>query len=201
MPRRRLCHAGKLRSSSMALGTRDRRASALLSAALGALMVAACSTGGGATPDASSNAGDTNAPACQTGGFAVDTYAPNMQKVGTEADASARLRFVLASADPAPPSDGVGSAATNTWTIRVLDATGQPVKDAVVSLPWNASPWGNPWMAVHKHPSTILPTVTNNGDGTATLVMNFFMPGLWRVFIHAQSASTADGSLFAFCTP
>ena len=53
---------------------------------------------------------------------------------------------------------------------KIEDASGQAVKDAVVSLPSDASPYGDPWMPVHRHGSSILPMVTNNGDGTATLV-------------------------------
>jgi hypothetical protein len=157
-------------------------------------LLAACSSGspGDSTSDAA---------ACQTGSNPVDTYMPGLTKQGTNADgSSAGLKFVLVGTSPSPPGDGTGSAGTNTWTVKVEDASGQPVKDAVVSLPSDASPYGDPWMPVHRHGSSILPMVTNNGDGTATLVMNFFMPGLWNVHLRAQSGSTTAGATFAFCT-
>ena len=91
------------------------------------------------------------------------------------------------SAAPIPP--GVNY---NTWVIKVLDSTGQPVTDATFPLI-------KTWMPLHGHPSSIVPTATNNGDGTYTLKVYLFMPGLWQITPHVQTGSTTDSAVFTFC--
>jgi len=112
-----------------------------------------------------------------------DTIAPGLTKTG----ASGALTFVVVSADPVPP--GVGY---DTWVVKVLDSAGQPVTDATFPLI-------KTWMPLHGHPSSIVPTSVNNGDGTYTLKLYLFMPGVWQITPHAQTGSTTDSAVFTFC--
>ena len=50
-----------------------------------------------------------------------------------------------------------------------------------------------------EHGASIDPTVTNNGDGTYSISVYFFMAGLWDVYIVAQTATVTDSAEYAFC--
>ncbi len=112
-----------------------------------------------------------------------DSIEPGLTKVGN----AGALTFVLVSASPAPP--GVNY---NTWIVKVLDSSGKPVTDAVF-------PQIKTWMPLHGHPSSIVPTSTSNGDGTYTLELYLFMPGLWQITPTVQTGSTKDQAVFTFC--
>jgi hypothetical protein len=149
--------------------------------------------GGTAAVDASDEGSS-----CVTLGYHADPFSVGMKKEGTAGSFS----FVLSAADPAPPDDPT----MNTWTVQVLDPTGKPVTDALISLPVNNVALGwpnvkNPWMPTMHHGSSIETTVTNNGDGTAKLQIYFSMSGLWQTFVVAQSGSVTDSATFAFCLP
>jgi hypothetical protein len=178
----------------------------------------ACSSGSGATgdgdgggamssPDAVADvatasdapASDDGGPAaCASLGYHADTFASGLKKAGT----AGIFTFVLVSADPSPPND----PQFNTWTIQVLDSTGAPVSGASVSLPNTDVALGwtfqkNPWMPNMGHGSSVVNTVTNSGDGTATVKVYFNMTGLWQTFVVAQSGSQTDSATFSFCLP
>ncbi len=164
------------------------------------LALASCSSasggaaGGGDGGTAASADGDILG--CPNAGIPYDTYTPNMSKVGK----NGTYTFVLVSADPAPPAEPI----QNTWTVKVLDGSGKPVTGATISLPTNTDLWKlayDPIMPKHGHGTSVPPTVTNNGDGTATLQMYFSMTGVWQVFVQATDGSTLDGAMFAFCMP
>jgi hypothetical protein len=160
--------------------------------------------------DVDEDSGDASS-ACQTGGLPTDTYSPNLMKIGKpasgdvgDAGSSAGLTFVLESNEvgdaAAPPLEPY----TNTFTLKLLDANGQPVTDATVTLPTSDQAVGwpyskDPWMPLHQHGSSITPTVTNNGDGTYALQIYFFMPGLWQIYLVAQTASVTDSAEYSFC--
>ncbi len=164
---------------------------------------------------ASADAADDDADAgssCQTGGLPTDTYAPNLKKIGRpasgdpqgDAGSSGALTFVLESDEVADAASGPLEPYTNSFTLQLLDSTGQPVKDATVTLPSNDQALGwpfskNPWMPLHQHGSSIISTVTNNGDGTYAISTYFFMPGLWQIYLVAQTASVTDSAEYSFC--
>jgi hypothetical protein len=161
--------------------------------------------------DAAGDDADASA-SCQTGGLPTDTYAPNLKKIGRpasgdsqgDAGSSGALTFVLESNDVADAASPPIEPYTNTFTLQLLDSSGQPVKDATVTLPTDNQALGwayskNPWMPLHQHGSSIIPTVTNNGDGTYAISTYFFMPGLWQIYIAAQTASVTDSAEYSFC--
>ena len=91
------------------------------------------------------------------------------------------LSFVIVGANFNPPA-----VDNNTWTLKVLDANGQPVKDAVLSFPPQSHP-SDPWMPDHtpRRPSR---EGVNNNDGTYTIApLYFFMGGIWSMYIQAQT--------------
>jgi hypothetical protein len=173
-------------------------------------MCAAAACLGGSVVACSSNSSspsqDAGDPASELGGEVIcvwqnvhpDTYQPGLKKVGT---LSGAFTFVLVKADPAPPTQGV----TNTWTIQVLDHAGNPVTDAMVTLPIDAASVGfpfpkNPWMPAMHHGNTLVQLQpTSNGGGTFTAQLYLSMAGLWQVFVEAQSGTTTDAVSFYFC--
>ena len=86
----------------------------------------------------------------------------------------------------------------NTWTLKILDASGQPVKDAVLTFPKQSHP-SDPWMPDHSH-GAVPAKAVNNNDGTYTVApLYFFMGGIWSTYISAQSGSVTDSTTFTFC--
>lgn len=143
---------------------------------------AGVATSGDAGADATVAAADADSE-CAPGQYQEDDIAPGLTKIG----ASGALTFVVMSAAPVPP--GVNY---NTWVVKVLDSAGQPVTDATFTQI-------KTWMPLHGHPSSIVPTWTNNGDGTYTVKVYLFMPGLWQITPSVQSGTTTDSAVFTFC--
>jgi hypothetical protein len=121
--------------------------------------------------------------------YSPDTIGPGLTKQG---DAGA-LTFVIVSADPVPAGLNY-----NTWVVKVLDKNGKPVTDATFTKADGTSNIKT-WMPLHGHPSSIVPTWTSNGDGTYTIKLFLFMPGVWQITPTAQTGSTTDSAVFAFC--
>ncbi len=144
--------------------------------------VAACSSNSASPAPEDSGVADTGSVVgCDSPN--EEMYSPNMQQAG----ASSVFTFVLVSSDPAPPAND-----TNTWVIKLLDASGQPVTDATF-------PSVVPTMPTMTHGTTPV-KVTSNGDGTYTFTpLYFFMAGLWQVAINASSGSQKDTTSFYFC--
>jgi hypothetical protein len=151
--------------------------------------LAACSSSSGENPAGTSSSAtsgaSTNAASCPTWTQALDAYGGS--DVTHEGTASA-FSFDLMDITPKPPALG-----TLTWTIKIHDANGQPVKDATF-------PMIKTWMPQHQHPSTALPTAMSNGDGTYTIDnLYLYMQGVWQVTFTAKSGDTTDSAMFTFC--
>jgi hypothetical protein len=134
-------------------------------------MVAGCS---GSSPDA-------GVVGCEMNPMA-QTYAAGMKRSGD----GSKLSFVLVSSDPGPPLRG-----TNTWEVKVLDASGQPVTGATLTV--------TPYMPEHGHGSQVVPTITADGQQYKVSNLYLFMPGLWQVTIQATNGSVTDSAAFTFC--
>ena len=114
----------------------------------------------------------------------VATYAPNLAVM----DPAGNRQYVLVQSSPAPPARG-----NDTWTVKVLDSSGAPVSDLDLSAA--------AFMPDHGHGSSVVPTVTSNGDGTYSVTpLYFFMPGVWRVTLSdADGGSSATSGVWFFC--
>lgn len=146
---------------------------------LGVVGCSSSSDSGGANQDAGADSGLIGC----NGDTRAQTYSADMGQMGK----GGAFRFVLASASPVPTTTG-----TETWTLKVTDASGSPVTDATF-------PVMRPWMPYHGH-GTATVAVTNNHDGTYTLnPMYFYMVGLWETDITAQSGAKKDSTSFFFC--
>jgi hypothetical protein len=149
------------------------------------VFIAACSssTSAGVASDAGTS-GDDAAITCQNDTRA-DTFTANMKKAGKDG----LFNFVLVAGDPAPPGKG-----TNTWTLRVLDASSVAVPSATIAI--------KPFMPDHGHGSSIVAQSTVQPDGSYQITpLYFFMPGLWQVTFTAQTAAGKDSAVFTFCVP
>ena len=152
------------------------------------------SPGNGTTDNAGLGATeDGGQPSASTIGCAGDprgeTFALNMTHKGD----SGMLSFVIAKANFIPPA-----VAVNSWTIKILDASGQPVSNATLAFPKNDHP-ADPWMPDHSH-GAVPARAVNNNDGTYTVTpLYFFMAGIWATYIQATVGSVTDSTTFMFC--
>lgn len=118
-----------------------------------------------------------------------EKFALNMTHTGD----SGMLSFVIAKANFNPPA-----VAVNSWTIKVLDASGQAVSNATLAFPKNDHP-ADPWMPDHSH-GAVPARAVNNNDGTYTVApLYFFMGGIWATYVQATVGSVTDGTTFMFC--
>jgi len=167
-------------------------------------------------PTQGQDASDPNADAgssCQTGGLATDTYVAGLQKVGKPASGDstdagfAALTFTLEGNEIGDAASPPAEPYTNAFTLKLTDPSGAPVTDATVLLPISDQALGwpfskDPWMPLHGHGASIQPTITNNMDGTYTLSVYFFMPGLWQIYIVAETeAGAPQSAMYSFCLP
>jgi YtkA-like protein len=145
-------------------------------------LLASCSSANEAAPGSGSGASST-VIGCANDPRA-DTYGANMSKVGS----AKALTFVLVSASPAPPAIN-----DNTWTLKVLDASGNPLPNATFSAI-------KTWMPDHGHGAPETPMATANADGTYTVQpLDLFMNGLWQITFTAQAGAVSDSATFSFC--
>jgi hypothetical protein len=108
----------------------------------------------------------------------VETFALNVTHKGT-----AGLSFGIVGTDFNPPAK-----ANNNWTVKVLDANGQPVKDAVLSFPKPLHP-SDPWM--RDHSDGALPGAT---AGNGIDLDERWERAASRSFASSTSASKATGT-------
>ena len=171
------------------MADQNRTRSVVLAIAASLVGFAACSSSPGEnTGGTGSNATatpSTNGAVCPKWTGPIDAYGgPEVTHEGT----SSAFKFILMNISPAPPELG-----TLTWTLKIVDAAGQPVKDATF-------PTIKTWMPDHAHGSTALPEATSNGDGTYRVDnLYLYMRGLWQVTFTAKSGTTTDSAVFSFC--
>ena len=140
-----------------------------------------CGSSGGNPTPSTPDAGDLIT--CQNDPRAM-TYAPGLSVTST----SGTRKYVLLSADPAPPARG-----TDTWSLKITDAAGSAQSGLTVGV--------LPFMPDHGHGTSVNATVTTNADGTYTVApLYFFMPGVWRITFWIGS-NQADVGQFFFCVP
>jgi hypothetical protein len=120
-----------------------------------------------------------------------DTYSANMEKPGK----NGKYTFTLVQAMPAPPA-----LLGNTWTLKVVDASGKSPAMAQVSA--------FPYMPKMGHGSSQVPQLAANPDGTfAVSDVYLFMDGLWTVTFTVSSPETdggakpaaLDDAVYTFC--
>jgi hypothetical protein len=159
-----------------------RRAASTTDTALGIALVFVAGVAVGCTSDSAGGSGEEHGGviSCQDDPRGLD-YVANLERRG------ASMRFVLRSADPAPPAQG-----KNAWTLALFDGDGKPIIGAKVAA--------SPSMPDHGHPSSVVPKVTDKGDGTYAIdLVYLIMPGLWQTTITASTASSEDKAVFDFC--
>jgi hypothetical protein len=168
--------------------TQMRSAAGCLALALGLGLPACSSSSNGAAP-----AEDGGSIGCTTDPR-VETMMVNLTHKGDNAKINKpHLSFIITKADFIPPA-----AENNTWTLKILDASGQPVNDATITFPLLGHP-SDPWMPDHGHPDAHA-MATKNADGTFNISpLYFFMAGVWSTYIQAQVGSVTDSTTFTVC--
>ena len=152
-----------------------------------ALGIPGCSSGDPTAPSPGSSS-DSDTIGCTNDPRGED-FTPNLTHKGD----SGMLSFVIAGSNFSPPAID-----DNSWTLKVLDASGQPVKDADLTFPKGVHP-SDPWMPDHPHGAHAAMAV-NKHDGTYTVEPLYFsMGGIWSTYVAATSGSVTDSTTFTFC--
>jgi hypothetical protein len=112
-----------------------------------------------------------------------DVYTAGMTKP------AGSLEVKILDAKPGPPVKG-----TNEMTLEVLDASGQPVDGASITV--------TPFMPDHAHGSAVTPIVTPSGGGKYAVTKVYLaMAGLWKITVSIQlpGAAALQEAAFQFC--
>ncbi len=125
----------------------------------------------------SSNSDSAGADGGTNIGCAADPRAEDFTTNLTHKGTNGLLSFVIAGSNFTPPA-----VDNNTWTVKILDASGQPVKDAVLTFPALSHP-SDPYMPDHSH-GALPAKATNNNDGTYTIKPLYFFMGGILVHVH-----------------
>ncbi len=172
---------------------RARNAAALLGC-LGLLGAIACSSASSAPASGASQTGNggTGDGGVSTAASATEqvtcdkpsqTYMAGMSQKG----ASGVFTFVLVEA-----SGGAIGVGEDTWTVKLLDASGNPVEGATF-------PTIKAWMPEHNHGWTGA-MAADAGGGTYTISnLYLFMAGFWQITLDAQAGGMTDSTVFTFC--
>jgi hypothetical protein len=153
---------------------------AMVSLACAISLVACGSSTGGPTPV---DGGSGTVIDCSTDPR-VSQYAPNL----SVNSASGALDFILLSSTPAPPA-----AENNVWSIRITNDAGVSQPDVTATV--------LPFMPDMGHGTSIVPSMTSNGDGTyAVQPLYLFMAGIWSItFTTTPASGPSDSAAFFFC--
>lgn len=115
---------------------------------------------------------------------------PRVAACGTHVEALgefSRVKLRIESQNPDPPAN----VSTNTWVVRVLDASGAPITPAEFKGYRTESNVADPYMPDHNHNLGPGPQIVANGNGTYTVsALSLRMAGMWRM---AFEIRTADG--------
>ncbi len=148
-----------------------------------ALLVACSSDDGGAE----GGSGNTVATGC-AGDTRKDVYTAGLAKpAGT-------LSVKLLEARTANGKPGTPIKGTNALTLEVVDAGGQPLEGATVTV--------TPWMPDHAHGSAVKPEVKVMGGGKYDVEKVYLsMAGLWqlKVAVQAPNGGPLQEATFQFC--
>jgi YtkA-like len=154
--------------------------STLLGIGFALFALAGCSSGDEEKPNNPGGTGGTSSVNdCEGRG---EPFSAGMAKLS---DGGA-VKVVLVKSDIAPPGQGI-----NTWTIRLSDASDQPLTGAKVSASF--------MMPDHTHPPQSKDG-RESAPGTYEVLPYFSMPGLWETTVTVTPSGGAETSvLFSFC--
>ena len=144
-------------------------------------------------------AGDANFSVC-SGSPAVH-YTPGMSVVSSSGAYRAALESAVTTATGTAPVQTAGIG-YDTFTVSVTSA-GNAGADAGVPNGLTLTSTSLPWMPVHMHGASTLPTVGALGGGTFSVAdIDFFMGGYWQLPLNLVPASgVADPIVFLICIP
>jgi hypothetical protein len=164
------------------------------------------STGCSKSPAGSSTPTDADFSVCS--GTPAVHFAPGMSVPSASGAYIVSIESALAVLDDGStiPIAAIGN---DTFSIAVTmapaggadaGATAASGGDAPSGL--NMTSTSLPWMPVHMHGASTLPTVTAQSGGFSVAGIDFFMGGYWQLPLNLVPAGgTADTALFSICIP
>ena len=166
-------------------------------------MLSACGGGGGGSASVDAAMDGESFATCLATHDGVAGYSPNQMVTSSGGTFTA----ILVENVPGTPTDGNPPGAevkgVNTWQVQLLDATGAPAPGVGVAA--------SPYMPDHRHPTTVIPGITDQGDGTYLMTpMYLYMSGYWEITLSLErpDATTDAGAsvpketaVFKVCIP
>lgn len=120
--------------------------------------------------------GGTDAPTSAAAAFPTDAYASLTTQAGS-------YRVEVRTAPMQPPLRGDLDV-----EVRVVDANGAPVDGLALGVV--------PWMPTHAHGSSVVPTVTAQGNGRYHVVhVELVMPGTWQLRMTLGESGNVDHAI------
>lgn len=155
---------------------------------------------------------DADFSVCATSPDAVH-YAPGISVVSTSGNLRAAINAAATDQGGSAP---VPTAAVgyDTFTVAITSVAdggagsdaGTPAPDGLTLTTPPISPTGipaDPYMPVHKHGASTVPTITAQGGGLYSVAaIDFFMAGYWELYLDATPpGGAADPLTFKLCIP
>ncbi len=169
--------------------------------------LAACGSGGGAKPDAGAASGhDADFSVCS--GTPAVPYTPGVSVLSASGGyrASVESATTVDNLGNSTPTAAIGKASFTVLVAAAADGGAAASTDGLtMSIPPSpAQVPADPYMPVHKHGASTIPTITAQGSGTFTVAgIDFFMGGYWELYLDLQpaGAATVDRVTFPICIP
>jgi hypothetical protein len=179
--------------------SKDRDRFGSLTLTVLALTLFGCGSNGSQSTGSNLNAGDADFSVC-VGSPAVD-YAPGVGVTSASGAYRAALDSAVTTVTGAAPVQTAGIG-YDTFTVSVT-SVGDAGVDAGDLDGLTMTSTSLPWMPVHMHGASTLPTVTALGGGTFSVAdIDFFMGGYWQLPLNLVPVSgAADPLVFLICIP
>lgn len=168
--------------------------------------LAGCGSGGSAKPDATAGGHDADFAVCA--GTPAVPYTPGLSVVSASGSYRATLQSAstVDNAGASTATAGIGHATFGVAVTASSDGGPGASADGVAMTipPSPAEVPADPYMPVHKHGASTIPTITGQSGGLFTVAdVDFFMGGYWELYLDLAppGASATDRVTFQICIP
>jgi hypothetical protein len=156
------------------------------------------------SPAGSSEPTDADFSVCS--GTPAVRFAPGMSVRSTSGAYNLSIESAVTLLDDQTqiPIPGIGDDTFSISVTAVADGGVNGGVDAAAAAPAGLSMTSTmlPWMPIHMHGASSLPTVTAQSGGFSVAGLGFFMGGYWQVPLNLLPAGgTPDTATFSICIP